>query len=527
MAKPTALLLALALTSVACREQPRGSPAAADDASPQSEALLVMTESGAVRGTSDGNTDVFRGIPYAAPPIAERRFRPPQPPERWDGVRDASRFGSPCPQVGPLGNVIGDEDCLVLNLARPSTAAAEPRPVLVFIHGGGNVIGSNSDPLTDAGRRLAQHRDLIVVTINYRLGLLGFLAHPQLTAESGTSGNWAYLDQIAALEWVARNVAAFGGDPKRVTIVGESAGALSVCVLLASPRAAGLFHAAVLQSGGCDVAPLEQRHREAEQLLSRSSCASEPDPIQCLRNLPAAQLVELAPSRLDDIATWALPIGGAIDGFVLPTSPWAMFASGTHNVVPTLVGSNAHETESLIPKMAANCAAYEFALRKSFAEQAEAILAEYPCADYPNARYAYVDVTTDALFTCQARRILRALAPAASQAQTPLYRYYYTYVRADPALHGLRAYHASELQLVFDTIMRFGYAPPEREREIAEAMQTSWAAMAASGSPIHAGTPRWEPYHAARDNAAVFGTPIAAADGIGTSHCDFWDGLPE
>jgi para-nitrobenzyl esterase len=521
MTKLSWFVLSLALTSAACHEQP-SAPRASGSPETLPNMLVVATEHGRVRGSSLEETDVFRGIPYAAPPLGELRFRPPQPPAAWDGVRDAITFGSRCPQVGVMSTVIGDEDCLTLNLWRPSAPSTLPRPVLVFIHGGANAIGSGSDPLHD-GRWLAKNRDVIVVTINYRLGLLGFLAHPELTAESGTSGNWAYLDQIAALEWIARNIAAFGGDPGRVTIVGESAGALSVCILLASPRAAGLFNAAIMQSGGCDVATLAQREREGERLANRSGCALEPDPVECLRSKSAAQLVELAPSVTDDISTWALPIGGAIDGFVLPASPWDAFAAGTHNVVPTLVGSNADETEMLTPTTLSGCPAYELGVRETFGQLADEVLTEYPCSQYAGGRHAYVAVTTDAIFTCQARRVLRSLAPAAAKTATPLFRYYYTYVRADPAIHKLRAFHGSEIQLLFDTMTRFGYKPPARERVVADAMQTSWAAIAAFGSPIHEGTPFWAPYEVARDNAVLFDAPLAALDGVGTSHCDFWD----
>lgn len=473
-----------------------------------------------MRGTFDGDSQVFRGIPYAAPPVAELRFRPPEPPAAWDEVRDATTFGDKCPQPGIGGLIIGDEDCLTLNVWRPSTLATEPRPVLLFIHGGANIIGSGSDPYLH-GRRLAEERDLVVVTINYRLGLLGFLAHPTLTAESGSSGNWAYLDQIAALQWVSRNIAAFGGDPERVTIAGESAGGLSVCVLLASPLAAGLFDAAIIQSGGCDVAPLEQREREGERMTKLSGCAPAADPVDCLRGVSAARLVELAPLGQRDVSKWALTIGGAVDGRVLPASPWAMFAAGTHNVVPTLVGSNAHETEIFIPDTVATCSAYELAVRETFDGSADDVLTEYPCSDDSRAREIYVQATTDAIFGCQTRRILRGLA--ARQGSIPLFRYHYAYARADPTIRDLRAFHASEVQLLFGHIARLGYRIPESERTLVTIMQTSWANMAALGSPIHEATPGWQPYDPARDNAMIFDSPVSVADRVGNSHCDFWD----
>lgn len=483
--------------------------------------MLITTDRGQLRGTAHGRARAFLGIPYAAPPLAELRFRPPAPPTAWDGIFDATSFGHNCPQIGLLDELVGDEDCLTLNIWRPADAAPEqPLPVLVFIHGGSNVIGSGADPQHN-GREFAENHDVIVVTINYRLGLFGFLAHPGLTAESGTSGNWAYLDQIAALEWVSSNIAAFGGDPDRVTIVGESAGALSVCVLLASPLAAGLFDGAILQSGGCDVAPLAQREREGEQVITASSCAGAPDPIACLRSMSVADLVALTPTEARDVTDWALPVGGAVDGIVLPTSPWDAFAAGTHDAVPTMVGSNADETEVLIPTPIRNCTDYELAARNTFGASADEVLAEYPCESYRKSRYAYVHATTDAMFTCQARRILRALRTRASS--PPVFRYYYKHVPADPAFSSSRAYHGAEIQLLFGNIRRFDSKASANEQRLAEIMQTSWVEFATSGSPVHAGTPKWMPYHVGRDNAVVFDAVVAVADGVGTSHCDDWD----
>ncbi len=509
-----------ALTLAACRE-----PSPARDmtaTSVEADELLITTDRGQLRGATHGRAHAFLGIPYAAPPLAELRFRPPAPPSAWEGILDATTLGSNCPQVGLLGSVVGNEDCLTLNLWRPADPPSEqPLPVLVFIHGGSNTLGSGTDPHHN-GRRLAERHHVIVVTINYRLGLLGFLAHPQLTAESRTSGNWAHLDQIAALAWVSDNIAAFGGDPDRVTIVGESAGAQSVCVLLASPLAAGLFDGAIIQSGGCDVAPLEQREREGERVLATSACADAADPIACLRSIPAADLVALTPIETGDLTDWVLSVGGAVDGLVLPKSPWNAFAAGTHNAVPTMVGSNAHETELLVAADAiTSCTDLEAVTRATFGPAADEVLAEYPCEDYPHPRHAYIHATTDATFTCQARRILRALA--GGSASTPLFRYYYTHVRADPGLRHSRAYHGSEIHLVFGTARPFDTQVSVNEQELAEIMQTSWVELAASGSPIHAATPTWAPYDVARDNAVVFDAALAAADGVGTSHCDAWD----
>lgn len=513
----------LALVVAGCREpkSESSSERASPQASADDDALLVTTDRGQLRGIAHGRAHAFLGIPYAAPPIADLRFRPPAPPSSWAGIRSAAAFGSNCPQIGLLSEPVGDEDCLTLNLWRPADATPEQRlPVLVFIHGGSNVIGSGSDPQHN-GREFAENYDVIVVTINYRLGLLGFLAHPGLTAESGTSGNWAYLDQIAALGWVSSNIAAFGGDPDRVTIIGESAGALSVCVLLASPLADGLFDGAILQSGGCDVAPLAQREREGERVLAASRCADARDPIACLRGMSAAELLALTPTEAEDITSWALPVGGAVDGLVIPKSPWDAFATGTHNAVPTMVGSNANETETLAPVAIANCTEHELATRSTFGAAADEVLAEYPCENYSKGRHAYVHATTDALFTCQARRILRALATSTDA--PPLYRYFYTHVPADPDYRASRAYHGSEIQLLFDNIRRFDTIQSENEQKLAKIMQTSWVEFARTGSPVHAETPKWTRYDVARDNAVVFDALVGVADGVGTSNCDAWD----
>lgn len=515
-ADPRSLAAALALSLLACREP---KPDASDE---PPDPLLVSTELGPIRGQQQGRVHAFRGVPYAAAPVGALRFRPPAPVIPWIHVRNTRAFGPPCPQIGVTGELIGDEDCLTLNVWRPAAVAERPRPVLVFIHGGANVVGSSADPLGD-GRHLAAQHDVIVVTFNYRLGLLGFFAHPQLTEESGSSGNWAHLDQIAALEWVMHNIAAFGGDPDRITIVGESAGATSVCVLLASPLASGMFAGAIMHSGSCDVAPLEQREREGERLLEISGCAAAGDRIECLRTLPAANLVAFA--RASVPGWWGadehtLPLGGAVDGHVLADGPLSVFAAGTHVPVPTLIGTNAEEASLFVPREFRGCEAYVTEIRARFGELADAVLAAYPCHDDADARTLLVQALTDAMFSCPSRRVLRTLAGAA----TPVFRHVYAYARADPAIHELGAFHGSELQLLFGTMARLGYEVPEHERALADIMQQSWVALARTGSPIHAGTPSWQPYEAARDNAVIFDAPtIRTIEGVGTERCDFWD----
>ena len=519
-----ALALAAALGS-GCRAPSESS------AREQPSKCLVKLEPGELVGQDRGKAVVYRGIPYAAPPVGELRFRPPAPVPPWSGVLEATTYGPKCPQRGLGDAVIGEEDCLSLNVWRPSAdppAGEAGHPVLVFIHGGSNVMGWSADPL-HRGRTLAAEHGLVVVTFNYRLGLLGFLAHPALTRESGGSGNWAHLDQIAALQWVADNIAKFGGDPERVTLAGQSAGEHSVCALLGSPLAAGLFQRAILQSGGCDLAPLELREAQGERLMKVANCDRAEDPLACLRTRDPEALVVLTPPATPGKARgesdWVLPVGGAVDGKVFTHDPWASFSAQQHAVVPTLVGATADETELFMSSSMDSCAAYEAMIRANFRTSAAAVLARYPCEDDASARRVYVEVTTDALFGCQVRRTLRALAPAAGQAGVPLFRYVYAYTRHDPAVERLRAFHGGDLQLLFGTSERLGYATPDFEQELAQTIRHSWATFAATGSPVHEGTPGWTAWTPARDNALRFDATISTLAPVDGERCDFWDSL--
>jgi para-nitrobenzyl esterase len=265
-------------------------PSAPDDP------LVVVTEAGELRGTDVGAASAFLGIPYAAPPVGEGRFRPPAAHACWEGVRPALAFGRVCPQLLASGGRFGDEDCLAANVWTPEARATTPRPVMVFIHGGAYLTGSghqdlafeNSGNLYD-GATLATEQGAVVVTFNYRLGALGFFAHPALVAEDahGSAGNYGTLDQIALLQWVQTNIRAFGGDPDRVMIFGESAGGLSTCLLLATPLARGLFHGALVESGGCQVATAASRLAQGEDIADRLGC----DDAACLRARPASDYV--------------------------------------------------------------------------------------------------------------------------------------------------------------------------------------------------------------------------------------------
>ena len=496
---------------------------------PSTDPLVVHTTYGSVRGQLAGQSAAFRGLRYAAPPTGSARFRPAESPACFSGVQDAFEFGAKCAQRGVAGTD-GDEDCLFLNVFAPNPIEpSQRRPVLFFIHGGANVVGAANDsaggttPLYD-GRFFAEHESVVVVTVNYRLGALGFLAHPALTAEppEGISGNYAILDLVLALEWVQDNIEAFGGDPERVMIFGESAGALNTCVLVSSPLAEGLFSTALMQSGTCELPTLAEAEEVGRGVVQRLGCATAQNVSACLRSASVDDLVADNPIGLDPLAGWALPYGPNIDAVILPEAPLDRMAAGRHNHVPFVVGSNAHETELFTPPTVNTCIDYELALQLAFPGLESEIRNLYPCLDYTFARWAYVDVTTDLMFTCPARRIARALAAGQTEST---FRYLYSYIRADPTVAALRAFHAGELALVFGTYDRLGYIPTQSERDLSRRIQGYWARFAASGDPNTAVADPWARYDPIADNAIVLDRNPGEMQSIKTARCDFWDSL--
>ena len=319
--------------------------AAVSTSSPAGPALQVDGGQIADVAAKSSGIRVFKGIPYAAPPVGKLRWREPQPVQPWDGTRVATEWGSRCVQSNRLGdldplNKRMDEDCLYLNIWTPAKSADESLPVMVWIHGGSNLNGAGSQPEYD-GSDIAS-KGVVVVTINYRLDIFGFLAHPELTKESGTnsSGNYGLLDQIAALKWVQKNIRAFGGDPSRVTIFGESAGAFDVSLLMASPLARGLFHRAIAESGGAltpipafGPKPLQVGEQDGLKFAQSVGASS----ISELRNKSAKELLD---ASIKNPITYAF---GIVDGYVVPSHPALIYSEGKQNDVPLLVGWNANE----------------------------------------------------------------------------------------------------------------------------------------------------------------------------------------
>jgi len=501
---------------------------------------IVVTDRGAVRGQQVAETWAFLGIPYAAPPVAELRWRAPKPHACWDGVRDATQWAPACMQADPkTGQAVGAEDCLVVNVWTPADATPEkPLPVMFFVHGGGNIQGSSGETIAGGARLydgayLASHARAVVVTANYRLGALGYLAIPELAAESpdGVSGNYGILDLIRALEWVRDNIRAFGGDPARVLLFGESAGAVNTCVLLASPLAKGLFHAALMQSGGCSVPLAASALQGSEQFVAKTPCAGVEDRLACLRGLSAEQVTLALPGHIalgdvDFNPDQSVKYGPHVDGHVLPAPPLDRISSGEHNHVPFMIGSNADEVEQAIGVKVSSVEEYEAAVAAAFAfwgdAVANAVLRAYPAADFESPQKALVAIVTDLKFTCPARAIARAVQRAQAE---PVFRYFFT--RRPAVANGdLGAVHGIELMYLFHTLTKVPlYIPAQADLDLADAIIGYWGRFAAAGDPNGDGAPEWPSYDSQKDTHLVLDSPPRAGEGVRTERCDFWDAL--
>jgi len=476
---------------------------------------VVDAPAGAVRGTAEGDLHVFRGIPYAQPPVGSLRWRPPLPMARWKGVREATEFGAACYQPAPrLSNIyVGkpvpmSEDCLTLNIWAP--ADARRAPVFFWIYGGALQSGSSRDPMYD-GKRLAA-RGVLVVSINYRLGVLGWLAHPELSKESpqGISGNYGLLDQIRALRWVKDNIAAFGGDPANVTIAGESAGALSVMYLMTSPLARGLFSKGIAESAYMISTP-------ALVTAVHGAPSAEQAGLRLMEQLKQPDLAAMRAMNGEQITAAAVGVGyapwGAIDGHVLPDQLVNVFDQGKQARVPLLAGFNSGEIRALralAPPVPASAAVYESTIRERYGDLADAFLTLYPPTNLQESIFA---TTRDALYGWTAERLVRKQAALGVSAY--LYLWDHGYPAADEA--GLHAFHASELPYVFDT---FDGTPPlwpknpdtPEERALADAVGDYWTSFARTGRPQARNGPGWPAYLPDRGYMRFAAPPIPDRD---------------
>jgi len=456
----------------------------------QASAAPVHTDAGLLEGTRDGDLAVYKGVPFAAPPVGELRWRDPQPVAAWKGVRAADKFSPVCMQSGssvPGQPVEPDsEDCLYLNIWTP--AAGAKLPVMLWIPGGGFTQESASIPLY-WGDTLAR-KGVIVVTINYRVGAFGFFAHPELTKESAhrTSGNYGLLDQIAALQWIQRNIAAFGGDPSRVTIWGQSAGSMSVNLLMASPLAHGLFQRAIGESGGFFIPPAASPVKDTfylpgnEKLGLKMGTALAANSIEALRQVPADKILKAANGAANH------PI---IDGYVLAKEPYDIFAAARQNDVPILIGSNADEGKPMIQGVTVKAASYAADIRPMFGPLPDDFLDVYPHATDAEAREARADVERDVRFGWD------VWSWARMQSKTgvgKVFYYYFAHVPPYPAgsaFAGWGAGHWSELRYTFGHLDQEPFAWTDADRHLADAMTTYWTNFAKTGDPNGGGLPEW------------------------------------
>ena len=458
---------------------------------------IVNAPAGSVEGQLDGRLRVFKGVPYALPPVGQARWKPPIPMPRWTETRKVTEFGPACNQpnskvqsVYSRGPLPMSEDCLTLNIWAP--ADAHNAPVFFWIYGGALTSGASREQLYD-GARLAA-RGIVVVSINYRLGVLGWLAHPELSAESpdGVSGNYGLLDQIEALRWVRRNIRAFGGDASNVTIAGESAGGLSVMYLMAAPAARGLFSKAIAESAYMISTPeLKQRHfgsAAAEDSGTRLAAALHKPDLAALRAMDAQALTDAAPAA--GFAPW-----GTIDGKTLPRQLVDVFDRREQAPVPLLAGFNSGEIRSLMvlaPKPPANAAEYERIIRERYLDLADEFLKLYPSNTMGESILA---TTRDALYGWTAERLVRRQAALG----VPSFLYYFDHGYPAEDSAGLHAFHASELPFVFGTFDATPQNWPKipanpQEEALSEAMIGYWTSFARSGKPQSANQPDWPAY---------------------------------
>ncbi|MBK7861759.1 MAG: carboxylesterase family protein [Archangiaceae bacterium] len=496
--------LALLLLAPACAGLPTLPAPVPDGGAPAPPGQLQVAQ-GAVRGTQVGSTWVYLGIPYAAPPVGALRFSPPAPPARFDAPHPATAFGPDCPQRSTDGGFEGDEDCLTLNVWAPAERSAAPAPVLVFIHGGAHITGGASRPAYD-GRALSEHGGVVVVSLNYRLGVLGFLAHPALGA---STGNWGYRDQTAALQWVHHNIGAFGGDPARVLLFGQSAGATSTCVQLAAPSARGLFSSAMMLSGGCGAQPKAAAERRGESVARLLGCDGAADVAACLRGKSVDEL--LAVGVNDGQATTATA-GPTLDGTYLVEDPQTAV---THAGVPVIVSSTADEFTNQLgryggTRAVSSAADYQALLRQLYPATADALLARYPASDYPSANDALVALEGDRYFICPSRAAARAL----SRSGQPVWRVHFSHTFAAGPLRPYRAAHGFDLLFGFRNLGAYPLSPDERR--LSDAVADAWVRFAGQGAVD------WPRYDPARDDYLVLDQPLATGEGLRTPFCDFW-----
>lgn len=460
--KRIAVLVAAMAMALSCAKAPEGQ---------------VKVTGGLVQGTVLEDMTIYKGIPFAAPPVGDLRWKAPQPVEAWDGVKDATQFG-PGPLQGGRGN--HSEDCLYLNVWTPAKSPKEKLPVLVWIYGGGFAGGDTADPSYDC-EALARQGGIVLASINYRVGKFGFLAHPELSAEnaSGASGNWGLMDQIAGLEWIQKNIEKFGGDPSKVTIFGESAGGISVSMLCASPLAKGLFSGAISQSGG-SFGPARPTTYPGENMKTLAD--AEADGVEIMKAAGASSLAEMRAMDASKFESRGLTPGGGwpiVDGYVIPDDQFVLYEKGQYNDVPVLIGYNSDEGASF--SGGGTVEAHKASVELRYGPYAEALLAAYP-VDGDKVGKTARDLMRDAAFGWQTWSWARLQSRTG---KSKVFLYYFDQhpeYPEDSPRYGYASPHGQDVAYVFQHIGE-NAAQPESDKALSEIMGLYWTNFAKYGDP--------------------------------------------
>ncbi len=499
---------------------------------------VVETVYGPVAGMESDTEDVcvWKGIPYAAPPVGELRWKRPQPPGPWTAPLPALEFSAECAQKTSMleldllktGRPKGSEDCLYLNVWRPEKRGTFP--VMVWIHGGTLLTGSGISPMYQ-GDVLSKNQDLVVVTINYRLGPFGFLAHPGFREEDPdkAAGGYGHLDQVFALEWVRDNIAAFGGDPDNVTVFGESAGGWSVCTLMATPLAKGLFHQAIQQSGGCRrTRTLEQGYAYAKELAQELGCDHPTGQVECMRSKSAKQILKKV---IWDETGQRSPFMPHQDGHLLSKPPLDCIIAGDYNKVPYLAGSNRDETRPLIliqpGKRFMTRRRYQRVMMKEYPGFGEELLKAYPADGFDRPTEAYIQKDSDRILGCGGHDPVKAMSR--HQDEVYYYRFDFDDIRLKKRLG---AFHALEIPFVFGTYERepfkllFKDKHMQKVEGLSLTMQSYWANFARKGDPNGPGLPEWPAYESEGKKRMILdsgGLEAIREPAKQFERCDLWD----
>ncbi|MEW6186734.1 MAG: carboxylesterase/lipase family protein [Thermodesulfobacteriota bacterium] len=478
----------------------------------------IQLDSGLISGTASPTMkgiSVFKGIPYAQPPLGELRWKPPLPVKPWKGIRPALTFGPSAPQTpSPMGGITEetwqDEDCLYLNVWTPAKSKEEALPVMVWIHGGGFQIGSSALSMYN-GEKLAR-KGVVVVSINYRLNYFGQFTHPWLTEESEhkASGNYSLMDQIQALKWIQSNIRRFGGDPNRVTIFGESAGSRSVTLLVASPLANGLFQRGICQSGAIrDIStPRPIREKQGLLITEKTGAAS----LKSLRALNWDAIKGSGPWDSNPI----------VDGWVIPDDPALLYAEGRINKVPLIIGLNADEAMIfLLRSRIDTLEKYTAYIKQTYGEQAQKIMEAYAEFAHKDVKEAVNQIRTDSTMLLTAINQARWLAKTG----TPVYFYFFT--RIPPTTLGkmAKAYHGAEIPYVMGNLGEKWGKPEKEDLALSDAIMTYWTRFAAKGDPNGPELPQWPAYNSQTDAYLELGKEIKAESALRRDKLLLWEGL--